>query len=1120
MAVCHRRAIDAHTRGCYAPLTLFAFRASSDTMFGGRGVGTTGATFKIYFFLRSAQGEDRRAVSRFYNDVERELQTLEGARVGGLLNGWPPPPAGGASFGDPTTGVPAMVALCSDMFFADRQCRRDWDVFTGRVASAGSSSEEGGEGFIPLLWRPPEQAFPPAVVEHLERAVNDFDDVLHSRGGIQKLLGEGHFREYYRIVRRVAERIAAAQHRKPTSVPTPTGRGRRDLGLPADPASPDAVSRRPGTPAHETMAGVPIHGVRSSAPQDVDVSDLSSGGSSRPVLPTGGSTADVPALTGAAEGTVTPRPAIESAPVEVLVGLPPAPSRIVISFVGADQEWADWLTRAARIAGHVVECVRWRPTHGERLEVMVKEVARKNPDLVVVLFSRRYRAPDLRGPDALSPENWELLGDGGPFGGTLLRVVVDNEPLPEPLRAGTSFDVSELEPQAVDLLFTAAGITPAPAAPIRLPGAPPEIWNSPAENEFFAGRDLELERVHRLLSTRGQAVVVAKDRLPGLGTTEVAIEYAHRYKLGYDAVWWISCPEDVAPQLEILRNRFGASEPERAAAGNGAGAAPTGRLVVFAGVTEPEELADVLPDIHARVLLVAADVDETWADRAVEIGPLNRAESVLLLREAAPMVDPDTAADIVAALGDRPGLVVNTARYLLRGDVAPRVCADLLTMAANALAGVAAPVRPPEPPETARGTGTEGASLHLPDLPDLPDPADLPDAAHPDGRLPTAPPSPAGDAAARDAPEGGAATHGEARPVAEPASAASALSAPPAVARAWGSEPMPGGVGSVTDRDVNSLLGELIRVDCVNDPDQFDSWMSALTRILGRSVDVPPTSVLAAKLLAVVEEAVAQPGPGMLDAVARALEAVDSKNAEPADRQVTRFRHLVDQVGQRWGPVSPSRAAGVQLSVDLPQRPPAARLDDPLRYRFFTSYARHRDNRYVRRLHDALQEELGHRLPRDDTAAGFLDLLSLEGGAHWRHELREVVRTTPTMLALWSDDYFRSDWCGREFAVFAARVSIATPVDGVPPAAILPLNWLPVEGRIPDCARSLQLTNLQLGGVFDQMPLFDLMRQHPKVFRKYVTDLAKRIISVTRDPLPPLDAASAVTLEPAFGGRR
>jgi hypothetical protein len=331
-----------------------------------------------------------------------------------------------------------------------------------------------------------------------------------------------------------------------------------------------------------------------------------------------------------------------------------------------------------------------------------------------------------------------------------------------------------------------------------------------------------------------------------------------------------------------------------------------------------------------------------------------------------------------------------------------------------------------------------------------------------------------------------------------------------------GFDPAPAvtGVMGVTNRDVNSLLGELVRVDCVNDPDQFDAWKSELERILGRFLDIPPTSVLAAKLLAVVEEAVAQPGPRMLDAVARALETVD-----PTDRQVARFRHLVDQLGQRWGAASTSPAS-VQLSVDLPRRAPAARLDEPPRYRFFTSYARHRDNKYVRRLHDALQAELEHRLPRDEAAVGFLDLLSLEGGAHWRHELREAARTTPVLLALWSDDYFRSDWCGREFAVFAERMRRATPAGGAPPAGVLPLNWLPVDhGSIPDCAQGLQLTNLHLGGGFDEMPLFDLLRQHQRAFPRYITGLAKRIISVTRHPLPPLDAATADNLEPAFGRR-
>jgi hypothetical protein len=45
------------------------------------------------------------------------------------------------------------------------------------------------------------------------------------------------------------------------------------------------------------------------------------------------------------------------------------------------------------------------------------------------------------------------------------------------------------------------------------------------------------------------------------------------------------------------------------------------------------------------------------------------------------------------------------------------------------------------------------------------------------------------------------------------------------------------------------------------------------------------------------------------------------------------------------------------------------------------------------------------------------------------------------------------------------------------------------------------------------------MRLHKGAFKRYVTGLAKRIMSVTGTALQSLDEATADDVEPAFGGR-
>lgn len=960
---------------------------------------------KTYFLLSSAPGEDLPAVKRFHADVEAELRILAGTGVGGLLNnGWARP-GGGISEEVGQNVAPALVALCSDRYFADDGCRRSWADFAA-VPENGAGRRHGGEdGFIPVLWRPPDQRFP----RDAERLIARVGGALG--GGVHALLRDGRLDEYYGVVREVATRVTAAQPRRDADRAVVPG---------ADPRLAQDRSRLPRD--------------RSNPPRD---------------------------RSGSPPGPSEPRPP-NGATARV--------GRIVVTFVGSDQEWADWISGAARAAGRMVTCVRWRSTHGQRLDTLAAEIQRHDPDLVVALFSRRFRPAEPTAAATALPQEWEVFGDAGRFAGRIVRVVLDNEPLPEPLRAAAAHDVSELDESAVAAMFAALGlppsvaaipaaaipaaaipataipatrpaaarpvpirpaVRPAPARPValRAPGTAPQIWNTPAENEFFAGRDGELARLHDVLAGVGSAVLTARDGLAHLGATEVAIEYAHRYKIAYGLVWWVSCPDGIAGQLTQLREllRSAGVGPRRAD--------DPPRLIVFADADDPTELATYLPgpgspggplaDLDTRVLVVAARTCAEWADQTVTVGPLGRAESIQLLREAA-AVDPTAAAQIAALLDDRPALLAGAARHLLRGDVSPGTCIELL--------------------QAGRAAANDVTSRSQP--------ARRQPARRPPARRPSDP------------------------------------------------------VG-VTDREVNSLLGELMLVNSVNEPDRFRAWRATLEHVLGRGVPMVDSQPLGARLLSVLDDAVRQPGPGMLDAVARALETLD-----PTDRQTRRFRALVDEIGARWEAPPDAVVPGLR-PAGLPG--PAAAGDGTPGLLFFTSYARQRDNRYVRQFHRALQGELALRLPRGEPAEGFLDLLSLQGGAHWRYELRQAVTTTPVMLMLRSDDYFRSDWCGREFAVFAERIRRSAGSTHPPTPAILPVDWLPLTISEPSMVQELQLTRPELGAGLDELALLDLMRFHKAAFRRYIKALAERIGAVSRNPLPPLDLARADVLAPGFG---
>ena len=83
----------------------------------------------------------------------------------------------------------------------------------------------------------------------------------------------------------------------------------------------------------------------------------------------------------------------------------------------------------------------------------------------------------------------------------------------------------------------------------------PAVWNVPARNPHFTGRAGMLDELHdRLRSGEGTLVVQALYGLGGVGKTQLAIEYAHRYAADYDLVWWIDAEQPVLIPEQFTRS--------------------------------------------------------------------------------------------------------------------------------------------------------------------------------------------------------------------------------------------------------------------------------------------------------------------------------------------------------------------------------------------------------------------------------------------------------------------------------------------------------------------------------------------------------------------------------------
>jgi hypothetical protein len=198
------------------------------------------------------------------------------------------------------------------------------------------------------------------------------------------------------------------------------------------------------------------------------------------------------------------------------------------------------------------------------------------------------------------------------------------------------------------------------------------VWgNVPARNAAFTGREELLGAVRGALLSDDRTVVQALRGMGGVGKTQLAIEYAHRFAGEYDVVWWINAEQSslIGEQFALLAARLGCGEQGlplpllRQSVLNELRDRQSW-LLVFDNPESPEDIADWLPGGAGHVLITSRS--NGWAEIAlpVEIGPLARAESVTILRGRVRTLTDSEADRVAAAVGDLPLAVAQAAGYL------------------------------------------------------------------------------------------------------------------------------------------------------------------------------------------------------------------------------------------------------------------------------------------------------------------------------------------------------------------------------------------------------------------------------------------------------------------------
>jgi len=361
-----------------------------------------------------------------------------------------------------------------------------------------------------------------------------------------------------------------------------------------------------------------------------------------------------------------------------------AAANVLISYSAIDRVWAEWIAAqltplTARVTLHEVH-EAYDPSGLDRPASVLQDLG--NATRVIFLISPEYS----RSPQAQII--WKVAAEVETRPRRRLLVPIRTNPSTSPPAfvdrpAGDIFGRSEADARQV--LLVAVGLSGSRAQVVarsgqasvaRFPGTPPTVWNLPARNTAFTGRDDLLERVrnHFVASTHAAGPLVLHG-IGGVGKTQMALEYAYRFMADYDVVWWIAVAEGsrrIPGELASLGAQLGVQRGDsvNATAAKVVDALrrgiPRSRwLLIFDNVDDPNDLTPYVPRGGGHVLVTSRYPE--WAGRghAIPVNVFLRDESLALLDAMVPDVSPEDADLVADKLGDLPLAIEQAGAWLL-----------------------------------------------------------------------------------------------------------------------------------------------------------------------------------------------------------------------------------------------------------------------------------------------------------------------------------------------------------------------------------------------------------------------------------------------------------------------
>ena len=345
---------------------------------------------------------------------------------------------------------------------------------------------------------------------------------------------------------------------------------------------------------------------------------------------------------------------------------PSRQQQLVIAYAAEDRLWAEWL-----------EALYTQENFDARIYPLFGD-ASSRPQIdtntkIIALMS----AETTRDPDAMTQlRSWSSTGQ--------LAVAALTELRSDSRLAAPTAELHGVTDSmaATSILLRLAEVPDAEIASARppegqrFPTGHPMIWNVSPRNAVFTGRDEAMERLRRQVTGGSTTVLlpVALHGLGGVGKTQLAREYAHRFSADYDLVWWITAEstEFIDEALAELARRLrlpgtGESSTEDSAAVREAlRRGEAGHwLLIYDNATDPAQLKPFMPSGTSGHVLITSR-DKAWAQQAVplEVDVFTRPESVEHLTRTVPGLDVQDAAEIADLVGHLPLAVESAGAWL------------------------------------------------------------------------------------------------------------------------------------------------------------------------------------------------------------------------------------------------------------------------------------------------------------------------------------------------------------------------------------------------------------------------------------------------------------------------